>query len=131
LKRGGSIVTHLRILLAEDNELNQKVTLAMLKHLGYKACTALNGIEVLHALERRRYDLILMNIGMPLLDGIGATWEIRRRWPNGPRIVALTARVLPEMKDKCFEAGMDDYIAKPVQLRELAEVLKKCSLEAQ
>jgi CheY-like chemotaxis protein len=115
----------LRILLAEDNELNQKVTLAMLKRLGYKADTALNGIEVLNALEHRRYDLILMNIGMPLLDGLEATGEIRRRWQNGPRIVALTARVLPEMKEKCFEASMDDYIGKPVRMNELAEVLRK------
>ena len=97
----------------------------MLKRLGYKADTALNGIEVLNALEHRRYDLILMNIGMPLLDGLEATGEIRRRWQNGPRIVALTARVLPEMKEKCFEAGMDDYIGKPVRMNELAEVLGK------
>jgi CheY-like chemotaxis protein len=122
-------VNHSRVLLAEDNELNQKVTLAMLKRLGYKADTALNGIEVLRALEYRQYDLILMNIGMPLLDGIEATVEIRKRWQNGPRIVALTARVLPEIKEKCIEAGMDDYIAKPVQMRELAEALKRCSLE--
>ena len=126
-----SIILNMRILLAEDNELNQKVTLAMLKRLGYKADTALNGIEVLLALEHRRYDLILMNIGLPLLDGIEATEEIRRRWLNGPRIVALTARVLPEMKRKCFEAGMDDYIAKPVQMRELAETLKRCALKIQ
>jgi CheY-like chemotaxis protein len=125
LKRGDSIVTHLRILLAEDNELNQKVTIAMLKHLGYKADTALNGIEVLRALEHGQYDLILMNLGMPLLDGIEATLEIRSRWQNGPRIVALTARVLPEIKEKCFEAGMDDYISKPVRMNELAEILRK------
>ena len=93
----------------------------MLKTSGLQIwVSALNGIEVLHALERRRYDLILMNIGMPLLDGIGATWDISQALADGPRIVALTAGVLPEMKEKCFEAGMDDYIAKPVQLRELA-----------
>jgi CheY-like chemotaxis protein len=115
----------LRILLAEDNELNQKVTLAMLKRLGYKADTAENGIEVLHAFERRRYDLILMNIGMPVLDGLEATWEIRKRWQDGPRIVALTARVLPEIKAKCFEAGMDDFISKPVRINELSEILGK------
>jgi two-component system, sensor histidine kinase and response regulator len=115
----------LRILLAEDNELNQMVTLAMLKRLGYKADTAQNGNEVLHALEHRQYDLILMNIGMPVLDGLEATWEIRRRWPNGPWTVAFTARVSPEMKARCIEVGMDDYIGKPVSMNELSEKLKK------
>lgn len=62
---------------------------------------------------------------MPLLDGIEATLEIRRRWQNdGPRIAALTARALPEIKEKCFEAGMDDFISKPVRMNELAEVLR-------
>jgi CheY-like chemotaxis protein len=79
--------------------------LAMLERLGYEADTALNGIEVLQALEHRRYDLILMNIGMPLLDDIEATGETPRRWQDGPRIVAITAHVLPEMKEKCFEAS--------------------------
>jgi len=116
----------LRILLAEDKELNQKVTLAMLKRLGYRSDMALNGIEVLHALEHRQYDLILMNIGMPLLDGLETTCEVRRRWQNGPRIVAITARVLPEMKEKCFEAGMNDYISIPVKLEELRAVLESC-----
>jgi CheY-like chemotaxis protein len=97
--------------------------------LGYKADMARNGIEVLNALEHQRYDLILMNIGMPLLDGIEATLEIRRRWQNGPIIVALTARVLSEMKEKCFEAGMDDCIGKPVRMNELAEILRNIGLK--
>lgn len=96
----------------------------MLKRLGYNADTAQNGIEVLNVLEHRRYDLILMNIGMPVLDGLEATEEIRRRWPNGPWIVALTARVSPEMRENCIKAGMDDYIGKPVGINELAEILR-------
>jgi CheY-like chemotaxis protein len=92
----------LRILLAEDNELNQKVTLAMLKHLGYKADTALNGIEVLDAIEHRRYDLILMNVGLPEMDGLEATRQIRRLFKNGPRIIAVTAYAVPGMKQKCL-----------------------------
>ena len=76
MKRGDSIVTHLRILLAEDNELDQKVILAMLKHLGYRSDTAQNGVDVLLALGRKRYDLILMNVGLPEIDGIEATGRL-------------------------------------------------------
>jgi CheY-like chemotaxis protein len=117
-------VEHSLVLLAEDNELNLKVTLAMLKRLGYGADIASNGIEVLRALEHRRYDLILMNVRMPLMDGIEATREIRRVFPNGPKIVAITAYALPGMREKCIEAGMDNYITKPVRVNELAEVLR-------
>lgn len=117
-----------RVLLAEDNELNRKVTLLMLERLGYKVDVASNGIEVLEALGRRLYDLVLMNIGMPKMDGIETTREIRRRWKNGLKIIAITAYVLPGIKGKCLAAGMDDYIGKPVKMRELAKLLSKHSL---
>jgi CheY-like chemotaxis protein len=117
-------VEHPRVLLAEDNELNRKVMLAMLKRLGYGADIASNGIEVLHALEHSRYDMILMSVGMPLMDGIEATREIRRFFGNRLKIVAVTAYALPGMREKCIEAGMDDYITKPVRLDELRAVLK-------
>ena len=120
-------VEHTRVLLAEDNELNRQVILAMLKHLGFGADIALNGIEVLLAVEHRRYDLILMNVGLPEMDGLEATRQIRRLFHNGPKIIAVTAYALPGMKQKCFEAGMDDYIAKPMQMGELAEKLNKCA----
>jgi len=112
-----------RILLAEDNELNRKVTLLMLKRLGYKADIARNGIEVLEALGRRSYGLVLMNIGMPKMDGIETTREIRRRWHNSPKIIAITAYVLPGIRAICLEAGMDDYIGKAVKIEELAKAL--------
>jgi len=117
-------VKHTRVLLAEDNELNRHVILAMLKHLGYIADTALNGIEVLLALKHKRYDLILMNVGMPEMDGIEATKQIRKLFQNGPKIIAITAYALPDMKQKCLEAGMDDFIIKPLRIDELGAVLR-------
>lgn len=123
---------HARILLAEDNPACQKLALAMLRRLGYKADAVNNGLEVLQALERRKYDLVLMGIVMPKMDGINAAKEIRRRFPVSelPRIVALTAYVHPDVRKRCFEAGMDDYITKPVMLNDLKAVLMKYSLDA-
>ena len=116
----------MRILVAEDVPSNQKVLVEMLKRMGYRADMAADGIEVLQALERQPYDLVLMDVKMPEMDGIAAAKEIRRLWPNnGPKIVAITAYAMEGDREKCLEAGMDDYIAKPVQKGELAEVLKK------
>ncbi len=117
----------LRILLAEDNISNQKVTLKMLERLGYRADALVNGLEVLEALERQPYDVVLMDVRMPQMDGIEATREIRKRWPdNGPRIIAITAYALAGDRERCLEAGMDDYIGKPVQIEDLRNVLNKC-----
>lgn len=115
------------ILLAEDDAFSRKVTRSMLEHLGYHVDIALNGIEVLHALECKPYDIVLMNIGMPLMDGFEATRQIRKVCKNGLKIIAITARVLPGIRKKCLIAGMDDYIGKPVKLKELAEMLEKHS----
>lgn len=122
----------LRILVAEDNPSNQKVLVEMLKRMGYRADAVADGREVIEALDRRSYDLVFMDVKMPEMDGLKATQEIRRRWPtNGPKIIAITAYALAGDKEKCIEAGMDGYIAKPVQKGELAEILKKCALEIQ
>ncbi|HSD57357.1 MAG TPA: PAS domain S-box protein [Methanotrichaceae archaeon] len=116
----------MRILLAEDNVSNQKVTLQMLKKLGYRADAVANGAEAIQALERQPYDLILMDVKMPVMGGLDAARMIRERWlDNGPKIVAITAYALHGDREKCLEAGMDDYIAKPVQKEELAKVLSK------
>ena len=117
-------VRHTRILIAEDNELNRHVILAMLKHLGYSADTALNGIDVLVTLKHKWYDLILMNVGLPEMDGIEVTRQIRRIFQNGPKIIAVTAYALPGMKQKCLEAGMDDFILKPIRIDEFGAILR-------
>ncbi len=116
----------LRILLAEDNVSSQKVALMMLKKLGYTADVAANGIEVLHSLDRQHYDVVLMDIRMPEMDGLEATRIIRQRWPNnGPKIIAITAYALEGDREKCLQAGMNDYIAKPIQKEDLARALKE------
>jgi PAS domain S-box-containing protein len=119
---GGS----LRILLAEDNLSNQKFTLQMLKKLGYRADAVVNGQEVLESLERQPYDLIFMDVKMPVMDGLEATRKIRELWPeNGPKIIAITAYALHGDHEKCFASGMDGYISKPVRKEDLAKVLEK------
>ena len=117
----------LRILLAEDNISSRKVALQMLKRLGYKADTVANGIEALQALERQHYDIVLMDIKMPEMDGLEATGLIRQRWPDGPKVVAITAYALEGDRERFIEAGMDDYLSKPVQKKELEAILMKYS----
>ncbi len=103
-----------RILLAEDNASSQKVTLQMLRRLGYRADLAANGHEAIEALTRQHYDLVLMDVKMPIVDGYDATREIRRLRPkNGPKIIALTAYALAGDRERCLEAGMDGYLASP------------------
>jgi PAS domain S-box-containing protein len=118
----------LSILVAEDNSSNQRVLVTMLKRMGYRPDAVSDGKEVLQALELRPYDLILMDVKMPKMDGITATQVIRKLQPEkGPKIVAITAYALEGDREMCLEAGMDGYISKPVQKRELVEVLKRCS----
>ena len=118
----------LRILLAEDNLINQKVALHILERVGYRVDVAATGLEVLAALERRPYEVVLMDIQMPEMDGIEATKRIRGHptllWQ--PYIIAMTADVLQRVRTQCFEAGMDDYISKPVQVEELIHALLQC-----
>jgi signal transduction histidine kinase/DNA-binding response OmpR family regulator len=114
-----------RVLLAEDNTSNQKVILMMLKRLGYKADAVATGEEVLSALERRQYDVVLMDVRMPEMDGLEATRIIRQRWGNKTKIIAVTAYALRGDMKKCLEAGMDYYISKPIRIEELAQALDK------
>lgn len=115
----------LSILLAEDNAVNQKVTQKMLNKLGFRADVAANGVEVLQALERRPYDVVLMDVQMPEMDGLEATKAIRLNCSEGPKIVAMTASALKGDREMCLDAGMDDYICKPVRIQDLARVLRR------
>ncbi|MBW8877746.1 MAG: response regulator [Acidobacteria bacterium] len=118
----------LRILLAEDNSVNLRVGLLMLERMGYLADVAGNGIEVLEALRRQPYDLILMDVQMPGMDGLEATKRIRAEFPRDwqPRIVAMTANVLREQREACLVAGMDDFVQKPVGFADLRAALERC-----
>jgi signal transduction histidine kinase/DNA-binding NarL/FixJ family response regulator len=118
----------LRILLAEDNSVNQRVGLLMLERMGYLADVAGNGIEVLEALCRQPYDLILMDIQMPGLDGLETTRRIRSEFPRDwqPRIVAMTANVLRDQREACLIAGMDDFLQKPVVFADLRTAVARC-----
>ncbi|MBG1240142.1 PAS domain S-box protein [Nostoc sp. NZL] len=118
----------LRILLAEDTVVNQKVALLMLQKMGYGADVVTNGVEVLKALQKQPYDLVLMDIHMPEMDGLEATRRICQEWEVGfrPHIIAITANAMQGDREVCLAAGMDDYISKPIHLHELAQALSKC-----
>jgi CheY-like chemotaxis protein len=124
----------LRILLAEDNAVNQKLALRLLERMGYRADVAANGLETIEALQRQPYDVVLMDVQMPEMDGLEATRRIRQLSPEElgvggqPRIIAMTASVMQEDRDACQTAGMDDYVSKPVRVDELVRALNKCRL---
>jgi CheY-like chemotaxis protein len=117
-----------RILVAEDNPTNQKVALMILKRLGFRAEAVSSGVEAIHALESMPFDLVLMDVQMPELDGFSATRIIRESEAGHGRripIIAMTAHAMRGDREMCLEAGMDDYIAKPVQPAELARVIDR------
>ncbi len=137
----------LRILLAEDNAVNQKLALRLLSQMGYRADLAGNGLEVLEALERQQYDVVLMDVQMPEMDGLEATRRIRDLPGNPPglrpsttfrgasqdlagfkqpRIIAMTANAMQGDREMCLAAGMDDYISKPIRIEELIGALSQC-----
>ncbi|AYL97825.1 hybrid sensor histidine kinase/response regulator [Mucilaginibacter celer] len=115
----------LRILVAEDNTINQKLIERALAKLGYKPDMVLNGKIVLEMLAKKHYDAILMDIQMPDMDGLETTGHIRAQGGRQPYIVAMTANAMQEDRDVCIKAGMDDYLSKPMRLEELVEVLEK------
>ncbi len=119
----------LRILLTEDNATNQKLALRVLERLGYRADVAGNGLEALIALERQRYDLVLMDIQMPELDGLEATRQIRLRWGDGipPFVVAMTANAMEGDREACLAAGMNDYISKPIRVDALVSAIERAA----
>ncbi|RPH37133.1 response regulator [bacterium] len=120
-----------KILLAEDNVVNQKVLLRVLERFGYRADVAGDGIEAIEAIRRQRYDLVFMDVQMPEMDGLEATRRICAEWPKDrPLIVAMTANAMQSDRDECLAAGMDGYISKPVRIEELREVLERLGKRA-
>jgi CheY-like chemotaxis protein len=117
------------ILLVEDDIVNQRVAKEMLKHLGFQPDLASNGLEAIQALEHRRYDIILMDLKMPKMNGLEATKAIRARFPpyEQPHIIAVTAYAMTYDREKCISAGMDDYLSKPVMLDDLKEIISRYS----
>jgi len=128
----------LRILLAEDNSVNQQVALLLLQQLGYQADVVSNGLEVLQRLRHQLYDVVLMDVQMPHMDGLAATRHIYQEWPLDPafegiprpRIIALTAYATQDNWEQCLEVGMDDYITKPVRIEKLIHSLSQCQPQA-
>ncbi len=120
-----TIISALNILIAEDNPVNQKVAQLMLQRLGHRADLAANGQEVLRAMENRAYDLVLMDIQMPDMNGIEATKHIRSRWQQGPKIIAITSFDPEFCREQCFSAGVDDFINKPIRMNELGAAIER------
>ena len=135
----------LKILLAEDNAINQKMIDVMLKKLGYCADIVSNGLEVIEALQRQTYDVVLMDVQMPRMDGLEATRQIRLMEQSSinlglvqdlapliipVRIIAITAGAMIEDREKCIAAGMDDYLSKPILLEDLKQVLAQLSVNS-
>jgi PAS domain S-box-containing protein len=119
----------MKILVVEDNAMNQQLALLMLRKMGYRADVAANGVEALEALDRQPYDLVLMDVEMPEMDGLEATRRIHQRMPaeGRPYIVAVTANAMQGERELCLQAGMDDYITKPIYEEVLTEALTKAA----
>jgi len=116
----------LRILLAEDNQVNQKLALRILERMGYRADVASNGIEAVESIERQVYDVILMDVQMPEMDGLDATRNIRKLMEiTQPHIIAMTANAMEGDREMCIDAGMNDYVSKPIRVNELVDALLK------
>lgn len=120
---------NLRIVIAEDNLTNQKVVLKMLERLGYRADTTTNGVELLAALERQSYDVVLLDVQMPEMDGLEAAARIKSQWSaqTRPRVIGMTALAMEGDRERCLEAGMDDYITKPIRRQALEAALARCA----
>jgi len=118
----------LRILIAEDNLINQKIAMTILTRLGYQPALASNGKEALEMISHEYYDIVLMDVEMPEMNGLEATRMIRTCLEVQPIIIAMTANVMQGDRDTCMQSGMDDYMSKPIDLKELLSQLEKWAL---
>ena len=118
----------LRIRQAEDNLVNQKLALRLLSQMGYRADVAANGIEAIECVERQTYDVVLMDVQMPEMDGLEASRRLSAKYepPLRPRIVAMTANAMQGDRGECLAAGMDDYLTKPIRVDALVDALTRC-----
>ena len=107
--------------------MNQKLALRLLQQMGYRADVAANGLEAIECVARQTYDVVLMDVQMPEMDGLEATRRIVARWPDGsrPRVVAMTANAMQGDREECLAAGMDDYLTKPIRVEALVEALAR------
>jgi CheY-like chemotaxis protein len=131
LNKEFAVLKPLNILVAEDNAINQKMILKVLEKLGYQAALAVNGVEVIKMLDEHDYDLILMDVQMPEMDGLEATRQIRKYHKKQPVIIAMTANAMLEDREICIKAGMNDYIAKPVKIDTLITMLRETDFRVQ
>jgi two-component system sensor histidine kinase/response regulator len=132
--QGGASREKLKILLAEDNRVNQLLVVRLLQARGHQVMVVGDGQAALNALEEQNFDLILMDIQMPEMDGLEATRILRKREQKGPRsapIIAMTAHAMKGDRDKCIEAGMTGYISKPIQPEQLFELMEDVMAQAQ
>jgi CheY-like chemotaxis protein len=114
--------------LAEDNLVNQRLAVRMLEKMGHQVVVAQTGQEALHSLRSEKFDLVLMDVQMPEMDGFAAAREIRRREQGGQEhvpVIAMTAHAMKGDRESCLEAGMDDYLAKPINREELQQVIER------
>lgn len=116
---------YLKVLIAEDNSVSQMVAMRMLKKLGIMAGAAANGIEAINALERQPYDIVLMDIEMPEMNGIEATRIIRDRWPKGPKIIVVTDYASSPYRELCLSAGASEFLNKPMSMEELSLAIER------
>ncbi len=120
----------LKILIAEDNVVNQRVLSRCLERIGYRPDIVANGLEAVEAVERQHYDAVLMDVHMPQMDGLEAAQTIRQRFRDKlrPRLIAMTANAMQGDREECLAAGMDDYVTKPVQMALLHAALERCAV---
>jgi CheY-like chemotaxis protein len=133
-RRGNEFAHSLRILLVDDDRVNQRLTLRILEKQGHQVAVASDGLQAMNILEQKSFDVILMDVQMPGMDGFEVTGRIRKKEENTGAhqpIIAMTAHALAGDRERCLAAGMDDYVAKPIRRAELTEALNKVCLASQ